>query len=192
MDVHRNLGLSFRLDTSDIDIHDPFMNFLIFLFDVMRTFGVLLSCFLFHTDLAMENSALRQQVAVLKMKRSRPKLSVFDRMFWVFLSKHWKRWADVLIFVNPETVVRWHRAGFRRYWRWISRKKRAGRPCIEKELRELIRTMARANSGSGAPRIHGELLKLGFQISERTVFRVVLVSTRDNTYCYVDIPHGIG
>jgi putative transposase len=123
-----------------------------------------------RVDISLELLALRQQVAVLKRKRPRPALNNLDRLFWTALRRYWPRWLDVLAIVKPETVVGWHRAGFRLYWRWRSRP-RAGRPRISEELRTLIRSMAIENSGWGAPRIHGELRKLGFEISERTVAR---------------------
>ncbi len=124
-----------------------------------------------RADLAIENIALRQQVAVLKGKRPRPRLSSADRLFWVLLSRCWPGWENALHIVQPATVVRWHRAGFRLWWRWRSRPRRSGRPPIEREVRDLIHRMALENPTWGAPRIHGELLKLGFVISERTVSR---------------------
>ena len=93
-----------------------------------------------------------------------------DRLFWTFLRRSWSRWADVLVIVKPETVIGWHRAGFRRYWRWRSRP-RGGRPKITAEIRAVIHRMAEENAGWGAPKIHGELQKLGFVVSERTVAR---------------------
>jgi hypothetical protein len=125
-----------------------------------------------RVDVALEILALRQQVAVLKRQRPRPPLARFDRFFWSTLRQVWPRWSDVLVIVNPETVIGWHRAAFRLYWRWRSRR-RSGRPKISLEIRTLIRTMAVDNAGWGAPKIHGELLKLGFEISERTVARYV-------------------
>jgi hypothetical protein len=127
---------------------------------------------LFHsrTDSSLEILALRQQVAVLKRKRPRPKLNGWDRFFWTSLRQLWPRWADVLALVKPETVVGWHRAGFRFYWRWHSRTRR-GPPQIREEVRALIRRMAAENASWGAPKIHGELRKLGFALSERTVAR---------------------
>jgi transposase InsO family protein len=119
-------------------------------------------------DLAMENAALRQQLAVMKQSRIRPRLRGTDRLFWVVLRRVWSGWTDALIVVKPETVVRWHRAGFRAYWRWKSRRK--GRPQSHREIRNLICKMATDN-GCGAPRIHAELCKLGFLVSERTVSR---------------------
>ena len=121
-------------------------------------------------DTALEVLALRQQVAVLKRKRPRPSLNCLDRLFWTTLRSLWPRWTDVLILVKPETMVAWHRAGFRLYWRWRSRP-RGGRPRVSEELRILIRLMASENPEWGAPKIHGELLKPGFEVSERTVAR---------------------
>ena len=126
--------------------------------------------FLSRSDTALEVLALRHQVAVLKRKRPRPILSRLDRLFWTSLCRCWPRWAEVLVIVKPETVIGWHRAGFRLYWRWRSRP-RSGRPKITEETRKLIQRLAQENSDWGAPKIHGELLKLGFQISERTVAR---------------------
>jgi putative transposase len=121
-------------------------------------------------DLGLELAALRQQVGVLKRQHPRPKLSPSDRLFWLSLRRWWSKWASVLVVVKPETVVGWHRAGFRWYWRFLSRR-RPGRPRITPELRKLIRSMAAENPTWGAPRIHGELLKLGFEVSECTVSR---------------------
>jgi hypothetical protein len=123
-----------------------------------------------RSDTALEVLALRQQVAVLKRKRPRPHLNSLDRLFWTILLQLWSRWAAVLVIVTSKTVVGWHRAGFRWYWRWRSRP-RGGRPKISEEIRRLIRQMAEENAGWGAPKIHGELQKLGFELSERTVAR---------------------
>jgi len=115
--------------------------------------------------------ALRLQLSVLKRKNPRPRLSPWDQLFWVFLRRVWSRWAEVLVVVKPETVVRWPRGVARLYWRFLSRRKESGRPRISSELRQLIERMAKENPTWGAPRIHGELLKLGFDVSERTVSR---------------------
>ena len=123
-----------------------------------------------RTDMAVEILALRQQVAVLKRRRPRPPLHPLDRLFWTVLRATWSRWKDALFIVKPETVVGWHRAGFQLYWRWKSRP-RGGRPRITEEVRVLIRRLARENSDWGAPKIHSELQKLGFVLSERTVAR---------------------
>ncbi len=122
-----------------------------------------------RAELAIENLALRQQLAVLKARKPRPRLNFMDRVFWISLRCLWPKWADALVIVKPESVVRWHRAGFRAFWRWKSR--RLGRPTTEREIRELIRRMASENLTWGAPRIHAELQKLGFSVSERTVSR---------------------
>ena len=90
-----------------------------------------------RSDLALEILALRQQVAVLNRKRPRPSLNSSDRLFWMLLRQFWSSWKSVLIVVKPDTVVGWHRAGFRWYWSWKSRRRR-GRPRITPEIRELI------------------------------------------------------
>ena len=132
-------------------------------------------------DLGLELVALRQQVGVVKRKNPRPQLSPWDRLFWLGLRRWWSKWASVLLVVKPETVVAWHRAGFRGYWRFLS-PRRPGRPKITPELRDLIRSLAAENPTWGAPRIHGELLKLGFEISESTVSRYLAqeASPRDS------------
>jgi len=121
-------------------------------------------------DTALEVLALRQQLAVLKRQRPRPSFRMIDRIFWATLRRLWSHWADVLVLVKPETVVAWHRAGFRWYWSWRCRAC-GGRPQIAAEVRALIRRLARENPDWGAPRIHGELQKLGFVVSERSVAR---------------------
>ncbi len=128
-------------------------------------------------ELALENLALRQQLAVLKRRTKRPKLTNADRAFWVALSHLWPDWQDPLILVKPETVIRWHRKGFKLYWTWKSRN-RGGRPRIDAEIRTLIRRMARENPTWGAPRIHGELRMLCFEVSEATVSRYMPRRTR--------------
>src|SRR5580693_7154178 len=121
--------------------------------------------------LALEAVALRQQLAVFKRRQSRPKLRRLDRMFWIIQRSVWPGWRESLILVKPETVVSWHRAGFRTFWRWRSRSGNPGRPKISREIRQLIRRMNADNPSWGAPRIHGELLQLGLRISEPTVSR---------------------
>jgi putative transposase len=121
-------------------------------------------------DLVAENLALRQQLVTLTARRH-PDIRLADRVFWILLRRCWSGWAETLTIVEPDTVVRWHRAGFRIYWNWLSRRgKRSGRPPLASEVRALIRRMATENS-RGAPRIHGELLCLGFDVSERSVSR---------------------
>src|SRR6186997_1068997 len=138
-----------------------------FVFSLLAAVRVFLSS---RRDTALEVLALRQQLAVLKRKRPRPLLNSFDRLFWTTLRRLCPRWTDALVIVKPETVVGWHRAGFRLYWRWQSRP-RGRRPKVTGEIKDLIRRMSTENAGWGAPKIHGELLKLGFLISERTVAR---------------------
>jgi len=123
-----------------------------------------------RSDTAFEVLALRHHVAVLKRKRPRPKLNSLDRLFWTTLRQCWARWTDVLIIVKPDTVIGWHRTGFRLYWRWRSRP-HGGRPKITEEIRVLIRRLAQENRDWGAPKIHGELQKLGLVVSERSVAR---------------------
>ncbi len=126
-----------------------------------------------RADLVIEILALRQQVTSLKKEHPRPPLDDVDRAFWVALRASWPAWASRLVIVNADTVARWHRDRFRRYWAKISRRRHAGRPRIEIEIRHLIRTMAQ--DGWGAPRIHAELTKLGFVVSEVTVSRYMLL-----------------
>jgi putative transposase len=123
-------------------------------------------------DLILENLALRQQLLALHAKRPRRRLPTIHKLFWIALRRLWSGWRDSLILVKPRTVVAWHRAGFRLYWKWVSRARRiGGRTRVSKEIRALILRMAVENPTWGAPRIHGELLKLGFNISEPTVSR---------------------
>ena len=122
-----------------------------------------------RADLVLENVALRQQVTALKKERPRPPLDDTERAFWVALRGSWPVWASRLLIVHADTVARWHRDRFRRYWANISQRRHPGRPRIDAEIRRLVRTMAQ--DGWGAPRIHAELTKLGFIISEITVSR---------------------
>ncbi len=122
--------------------------------------------------LVLENLALRQQLAVLSRQSRRPRLAPSDRLFWSFLSQLWPRWQSAVVFVQPETVIRWQRTAWQRYWTWKSRRSAApGRPRIPKEVRELIRRLARENARWGSVRILGELRKLGYDESAQTVRR---------------------
>ena len=116
----------------------------------------------------MENLALRQQLSVMKRKNPKPRVSNFHRRFWIILSLVWDEWKNALLIVKPETVIAWHRVGFRIFWRFKSRNK-GGRPKVSRELIGLIKRMAQENTTWGAPRIHGEILKLGYELSESTV-----------------------
>ena len=106
--------------------------------------------------------------------RKRPKLTPVDRLLWVCLSRIWRDWRSALAIVKPETVIAWHRAGFRLFWTWKVRHGQPGRPVISREVRDLIRKMCRENPGWGAPRIHGELLKLGIDIGESSVSKYMV------------------
>jgi putative transposase len=121
-------------------------------------------------ELALENLALRQQLAILHRKTKRPKLTKADRAFWVALCSLWPDWHNALIVVKPQAVIGWHRKGFKLYWTWKSRH-RGVRPPIDAEIRTLIRRIATENPTWGAPRVHGELLMLGFEVGEPTVSR---------------------
>jgi putative transposase len=123
--------------------------------------------------IALENLALRQQLAVLKRTVARPHLRSTDRLFWILLAKGWRDWRSALIVVRPDTVVQWHRQWLRRQWTWRSQRRRPGRPTTKAAIRALVRTMTAANPLWGAPRIHGELTKLGLTVSERTVSRLL-------------------
>jgi len=124
--------------------------------------------------------ALRQQLTVLKRKHPKPKLRMLDILFWVVTRRFWSGWKQSLIVVTPETVVRWHRAGFRLYWSFISKvRKRVGRKRLSKEVKDLIFRVVAENPTWGAPRIHGELLMLGFDVSERSISRWMKRAPRD-------------
>ena len=125
-----------------------------------------------RAGLELELVALRHQVAVLRRQRKgRVQLFSTDRLLWVWLYWIWPQALNAMVLVKPATVVQWHRKGFRLYWRWRSRSRAPGRPKMCSATRGLIREMCRANPLWGAPRIHGELLKLGIKISQATVGR---------------------
>ena len=123
----------------------------------------------------MKNAALRLQLAAFQRRRKRPLLTSFDRIFWVGLSLLWNGWRAPLVYVRADTVVRWQRERFRRFWARLSRvnRRRRGRPAMAVEIRRLVERMAAANPLWRAPRIHGELKMLGIEISERTVSRII-------------------
>ncbi len=132
----------------------------------------LLRSFRSRQSLLLENLVLRQQLAVLKRKHPPPRLAPADELFRVLARRFWSGWKRALILVSPDTVVRWHRAGFKLYWRAISRFRRTiGRKYVSKEVRDLIFRMVAENPTWGAPHIHGELMFLGFDVSERTISR---------------------
>jgi hypothetical protein len=123
--------------------------------------------------LAAENLALRQQVTLFQRSLKRPRLHRRDRIFWVWLSRLWRDWRSSLLVVQPETVLRWHREGFRLYWRWKSRN-RCGRPKLDAAIRVLIRRMSRDNPTWGRRRIRSELYLLGFEVGELTVAKYMV------------------
>ena len=134
------------------------------------TISLLRTLFADRENLVLENLALRQQVAVLKREKPRPALEELDRTFWAVLKETWAGWMDSLIIVTPETVVRWHKERFKKYWRELSRG-RPGRPRVPIDTRNLIRRIAMENPSWGTPKILAELRKLGFEVSESTVDR---------------------
>src|SRR6266446_1571280 len=148
---------------------------------ILLCLGMLVRFFRVRQSLLLENLALRQQLAVLKRRRRSPCLSPFDKLFWVAVSRLWSGWKQALVVVTPETVIRWHRAGFRLYWKLISGvRTRVGRKPTPKEVRELIFRMVVENPTWGAPRIHGELLMLGLDVCERTISRWMRRAPRDH------------
>jgi putative transposase len=132
-------------------------------------FGSLVAFAACRAALAAEILALRHQLGVLQRSSpARPPFTSWDRALWAFVLRRWSGWRDSLVLVKPETVIAWHRRAFRLFWR---RRSLAGRPTTQAEIRRLIRQMEQENATWGAPRIHGELLKLGYVVGERTVSR---------------------
>jgi transposase InsO family protein len=146
---------------------------LVFLIHVART------AFVSRADLALENAVLRQQLHGYRRRNKRPKLGPLDRALWVVLRKTWLGWRDSLVFVKPDTVIGWHRQGFRLFWRWRSRAKKPGRPSIPRAHIELIRRLSRENPSWGEDRIADELrLKLGIGHSTSTIRKYMVQGTR--------------
>ena len=138
---------------------------------ILRLLSGIWTALRLRSELALENLALRQQLAVLHRQHRRPRIRKSDRVFWLLLSRFWGNWKETLVIVRPETVLRWHRKRFASNWTRLSRRNLPGRPAKDREIRELIQRMAKSNPLWGAPRVHGELLKLGIDLSERTVSR---------------------
>ena len=126
-----------------------------------------------HRQLALENLALRHQLAIYKRTVTRPRIRRTDRFFWIGLARVWAGWRQALVIVTPDTVLRWQRRRFREYWTRLSARPTGGRPPVNAEIKALVIRMAAANPLWGAPRIHGELLKLGIDVAERTVSRLL-------------------
>ena len=133
------------------------------------------ACIRTRAALQAEILALRHQLLVLQRSNNghRVRLRATDRLLWVWLSRWWTEWRSALIIVKPQTVIAWHRKGFRLYWTWKSRH-REGRPSVSREAADLIRRMSLANLRWGAPRIHGELLKFGIQVAQATVAKYMV------------------
>src|SRR5260370_274165 len=131
-----------------------------------------------RATLHLENLALRHQLSVLRRSVKRPKLTSADRLLWAWLCEVWIDWRSSLVIVKPETVIGWHRKGFQLFWTWKVRHGQPGRPAVSKEIRQLIRKMSRENPLWGAPRIHGELLKLGIDIGETSVGKYIVRSRK--------------
>ena len=146
------------------------------------TFGYLLSALLTaffasfrsRAALQLEILALRHQLGVLQRSVKRPNLTPADRMLWAWLCAVWNDWQSGVSIVKASTVIGWHRKGFRLFWAWKVRYGKPGRPRVPKEVRALIRTLSRENPLWGAPRIHGELLKLGIDIGETSVSKYLV------------------
>ena len=137
-------------------------------------FASSLSVFRTRASLQLEILALRHQLGVLQRSVKKPKLNRFDRCLWAWLYGAWAEWRSALRIVKPATVIAWHREGFRLFWTWKVRSGQRGRPPVSKEIRKLIRRMSRENPLWGAPRIHGELLKLGIDVGETSVSKYMV------------------
>src|SRR5205807_9268933 len=120
-----------------------------------------------HRQLALENLALRQQLAVYKRTANRPKLQRSDRVLWVWLSRVWPAWRQALVIVAPATVLRWQRRRFRRHRATLPGRRPAGHPPVDAAIKALVRRTAAANPLWCAPRIHGEVLTLGIDVAEQ-------------------------
>jgi hypothetical protein len=132
-------------------------------------FTLIRALFRNRSSLALENLALRHQLAVFRQSVKRPKLCRRDRLFWVVLRRYWDGWDASLLLVKPDTVVRWHRQAFKAFWTWKSRRKKRGRPPLSQEVVALIKRMSSENPSWGAPRITSELLLLGYEVRDTTV-----------------------
>ena len=134
-----------------------------------RSFSSSFVAFVNRAKLSLELLALRHQLVVLRRTVQRPQIQNRDRWFWIVVSRIWKDWRQALIFVKPETVIKWHRQGFKRYWRWKSRSSQVGRPKLDQEIRDLIRRISGENPLWGVPRIQSDLGLLGYEVAESTV-----------------------
>jgi putative transposase len=135
-----------------------------------------MSVFRTRAALQLEILALRHQLGVMQRSGKKPKLNPFDRFLWAWFCGVWAEWRSALCIVKPGTVIAWHRQGFRLFWTWKVRRGQRGRPPVSREVRKLIRKMSRENPLWGAPRIHGELLKLGIDVGETSVSKYMIRS----------------
>jgi hypothetical protein len=133
-----------------------------------------LASFRSRATLQLEILALRHQLGVLQRSVKRPKLTPTDRLLWAWLCAVWDDWQSSIFIVKASTVIGWHRKGFRLFWAWKIRHDKPGRPAVPKEVRQLICTMSCDNPLWGAPRIHGELLKLGIDVGETSVSKYLV------------------
>jgi putative transposase len=133
-------------------------------------------CFRARAVLQAEIVALRHQLLVLQRssRGRRLRLRWADRVLWVWLSRLWNDWRSALLLVKPETVIAWHRKGFRLYWNWKSRRHLEGRPCVSPEVRNLDPENEPRQPSLGSSRIHGELLKIGIAVSQATVAKYMV------------------
>ena len=153
--------------------------------------AIVVSPFRAKSRLEAENAVLRHQLIVLRRKvKGRAQISNNDRWFFIQLYRWFPSILEVLIIIRPETLVHWHRAGFRCCWRWKSRR-RGGRPQIQTEMRSLIRQMSIENSLWGAARIHGELLKLGFQVAQSSAAKYMAKRRGPPSQVWCTFPHNM-
>lgn len=147
--------------------------------------GILAAMLKSRGGLQAENLALRHQLCVLQRSVKRPKVKPADRILWTLLAKTWTGWRDTLIFVKPDTVIRWQRKRFKEHWRKLSQSGEPGRPPIADEVKKLIRTMSSMNPTWGSPRIVGELAKLGISVNRSTVdkYKVRAPKPPSATWC---------
>src|SRR5437667_3610795 len=131
-----------------------------------------------YEQIALENLALREQLAIFQRSVRHPKIRLMDRVFWVCLRKVWKDWKSVLVIVRPETVLDWQRKRFRRYWCRLSQHTNPGRPRTRADIRKLVKTMAEANVGWGAPATRGQQANMGTKICQRSCTEPMRQGTR--------------
>ena len=152
------------IDLKEGNHHSPERMLVVF----WMCFHIVIGLFRDRQQLLLENLALRQQIHVLRRSVRKPRLRATDRFFWTVLRRFWSGWSNVLLLVSPQTVVGWHRRGYRLFWRWRSRSP-GGRPRVDHNLTELIRRMWNCNPTWGSRRIQAEIAKLGLHASDSTI-----------------------